>query len=146
MKISTRARYGVRLMVELAARNGQGPVYLKDIARAEEISEKYLSLIIMPLRSAGLVRSSRGARGGYSLARDPSRITLREIMTVLEGDTCLVDCVKNPSVCRRVATCVSRDLWSLLNGKISEVLNATTLDTLLDMRREKVERSAMQNI
>jgi Rrf2 family protein len=146
MKLSTRARYGVRLMIALAVRYGQGPVYLKDIARTEEISEKYLSLIIIPLRSAGLVNSSRGAHGGYSLARNPSRITLQEIIGVLEGDPSLVECVKNPSVCRRVSTCVSHDLWTLLNKKISDVLSSITLDTLVEMKNEKVDQSAMQNI
>ena len=93
MKLSTRARYGVRLMLALAKNYGKEPVYLKDIAKQEDISEKYLSLLIMPLRRIGLVNSVRGAYGGYNLARDPKEITLKEIVVVLEGDCCLVDCV-----------------------------------------------------
>ena len=122
MKLSTRARYGVRLMVELALNYGKGPVFLKDIANGQNISEKYLSLIIIPLRGVGLVNSIRGAYGGYSLAKDPSQITMKEIVDVLEGDCSLVDCVKNPSACPRVPICASHDIWAIIGGKISETL------------------------
>ncbi|MFA5284396.1 MAG: Rrf2 family transcriptional regulator, partial [Smithellaceae bacterium] len=97
MKLSTRTRYGVRLMTVLAQNYGKGPVFLKDIAKGENISEKYLSLIIIPLRGVGLINSVRGAHGGYNLSKEPSQITLKEIVDVLEGDCSLVDCVKNPS-------------------------------------------------
>jgi Rrf2 family protein len=96
MKLSTRARYGMRVMLTLAVHYDRGPMYLKDIAEAEEISEKYLSLLVIPLRQAGLIHSIRGAYGGYSLAKDPSQINLGEIVEVLEGDS-IVDCLKNPS-------------------------------------------------
>ena len=139
MKLSTRARYGVRLMLALARRYGQGSVYLKDVAKGEEISEKYLSQIIIPLRSAGLVNSSRGVYGGYMLSKSPAEITLQQIVEPLEGD-CLVDCVKNPSSCSRVPTCASRDVWTLLGGKISETLGAITLEQLVEMQRQKTER------
>ena len=146
MKLSTRSRYGVRLMLSLALNYGQGSVYLKDIAKSEEISEKYLGQIIISLRSAGLVISSRGVHGGYNLAREPSAISLKEIIDVLEGGTCLVDCVKNPGACPRVSTCVSRDIWSVLGGKIAETLTTITLDVLVRMKREKAEKSVMQYI
>ena len=137
MKLSTRARYGVRLMHVLAQNYGREPVYLKDIARQEEISEKYLSLIIIPLKGRGLVSSVRGAYGGYNLARDPSKITLKEIVDVLEGDCSLVDCVKDPSSCPRSPGCVSHDVWALIGGKISETLSAITLDKMVQMKQEK---------
>lgn len=145
MKLSTRARYGVRLMLSLARNYGQGPLYLKDIARTEEISEKYLSLIIIPLRGVGLVNSTRGAHGGYTLARAPDKVTLKEIVDVLEGN-CLVDCIKDPSACPRVDTCASRDIWALLDGKISETLDSITLQQLVRMKQEKVEKSISSNI
>jgi Rrf2 family protein len=141
MKLSTRARYGVRLMLVLAQNYGKEPVYLKDIARQEEISEKYLSLLIMPLRGIGLVTSVRGAYGGYNLARDPKEITLKEIVDVLEGDCSLVNCVKNPSSCSRVATCVSHDIWATIGGKIAETLSSITLDMMLGMNQEKAEKA-----
>ncbi len=138
MKLSTRARYGVRMMLALAVQYGQGPVYLKDIARCEDISEKYLSLIMIPLRTAGLVHSTRGAHGGYALARDPARINMKEILDALEGEPFLVDCVRNPMSCARVSTCVSRDVWSLLGRKISEVLDAISLQDMVRMNEARV--------
>jgi len=146
MKLSTRARYGVRLMIVLAMNHGQGPVFLKDIAKGENISEKYLSLIMIPLRSAGLVNSIRGANGGYTLAKDPSQISMKDVVDVLEGDSCLVDCVKDPSACPRVPICVSRDVWAMIDGKISETLSGITLDALIKMKQEKSEQAIMHNI
>ena len=146
MKLSTRARYGVRLMVALALNYGKGPVFLKDIAKGESISEKYLSLIIIPLRRVGLVNSIRVAYGGYSLAKDPTQITMKEIVDVLEGDCSLVNCVKDPSTCPRVPICASHDVWAIIGGKISETLNSITLDMLVTMNREKAEKAMMHSI
>ncbi|MDI6741878.1 MAG: Rrf2 family transcriptional regulator [Smithella sp.] len=146
MKLSTRTRYGVRLMAALARNYGKNPVFLKDIARGENISEKYLSLIIIPLRGVGLVSSVRGAYGGYNLSKDPSEITLKEIVDVLEGDCSLVDCVKNPASCPRVPTCASHDVWAIIGGKISETLSSITLDQLVKMNQEKEGNAIMQNI
>ena len=146
MKLSTRSRYGVRLMLDLALKSDKRPVFLKDIAREENISEKYLSLIIIPLKSAGLVNSNRGAHGGYTLAKSPSEISLKEIVDVLEGGTCLVDCVKDPSKCPRSDTCVSRDLWITLSGNISHTLESYTLEDLVRMSREKSNQAFMYQI
>jgi Rrf2 family protein len=146
MKLSTRARYGVRLMVALAFNYDKGPVFLKDVAKGENISEKYLSLIIIPLRRIGLVNSIRGAHGGYILAKDPSQITMKDIIDVLEGDCSLVDCVRNPSTCPRVPICASHDIWAIIGGKISETLNSITLDTLVKMNQEKAQKTMMHNI
>lgn len=146
MKLSTRSRYGVRLMLELALNESKNPVYLKDIARREAISEKYLSLIIIPIKSAGLVSSTRGAHGGYVLAKPPSEITLREIVEILEGDTCLVDCVKSSSTCPRAETCASRDIWTLVSDKISQTLGSITLEDLARMSRDKVKSTYMYHI
>ncbi|MDQ5984881.1 MAG: HTH-type transcriptional regulator CymR [Syntrophus sp. SKADARSKE-3] len=137
MKLSTRSRYGVRLMLALAERNGSGPVFLKDIAKRETISEKYLSLIVIPLRRAGLIRSTRGAHGGYTLAKSSAEITVSHIVDILEGESCVVDCVKYPENCPRVPTCPSRDIWAVLEGKIRETLSAVTLDDLVRIGREK---------
>lgn len=146
MKLSTRTRYGVRLMMALAIQYGQGPVFLKDIARGENISEKYLSLIIIPLRGIGLVSSVRGAYGGYNLTKEPSQITLKEIVDVLEGDCSLVDCVKNPASCPRVPICATHDVWAMIGGKISETLSSITLAQLVKMNQEKEGNAIMQNI
>ncbi|HNY64690.1 MAG TPA: Rrf2 family transcriptional regulator [Deltaproteobacteria bacterium] len=146
MKLSTRSRYGVRLLLELALHEKKGQVLLKDIAREEEISEKYLSLIIIPLKAAGLVNSMRGARGGYTLAKPPSEITLKEIVEILEGDTCLVDCVKDPGACKRSSLCASRDLWSVISDRISQTLGSFTLEDLVKMSREKGEQALSYQI
>jgi len=130
MRLSTRARYGVRLMLALARNYGKGPMGLRDIARMEEISQKYLSLLMITLKEVGLVHSTRGAHGGYSLARAPSQINFGEIVDVMEGD-CLVDCVKNPSTCSRASVCTSRYVWAFLEEKISETLRSITLEQRL---------------
>jgi Rrf2 family protein len=133
-------------MAALALNYGQGPVFLKDIAKRENISEKYLSLIIIPLRGVGLVNSIRGAHGGYNLAKEPSQITLKEIVDVLEGDCSLVDCVKNPSSCSRVPICASHDVWTIIGDKISETLSSITLEKLVKMNQEKAGNTIMQDI
>lgn len=143
MKLSTRSRYGLRLMLALAKNYGKGNLLLKDIAGQEGISEKYLSLIVIPLKSAGLINSARGFTGGYTLARDPSQITLKEIIDLLEGEV-LLDCLKNPAICPRSTSCASRDIWSLLNDRIAETLNSITLGQLVEMSNEKGNREETQ--
>ena len=141
MKLSTRSRYGVRLMTALACANGGKPILLKNIAASEEISEKYLSLIVIPLRAAGLIKSLRGARGGYNLAHDPSEISLGNIIEALEGETCLVRCIKQPAICSRSTICPTRDIWSILGNKINETLNSITLAELAQIKIEKMSKA-----
>ncbi len=133
------------MMLALARNYGQGSVYLKEIAKLEEISEKYLSLIIIPLKGVGLVKSIRGAHGGYALAKPPAEITLKDIVDVLEGN-CLVDCVNDPGACARMQTCASRDVWEMLCGKISDVLESITLEKLVQMDSSKAGRTIGGNI
>jgi Rrf2 family protein len=139
MKISTRGRYGVRLMLELAAHYGMGSVLLKNIAEQQHISEKYLWQLINPLKSAGLVRSIRGAKGGYVLAKPPADITMKDIMGVLEGSLCLVDCVDNPAACDRSRSCVTRDLWGEASQIFTSKLESVTLADMLEKQRMKGE-------
>lgn len=146
MKLSTRSRYGVRMMADLADHYGKAPVFLKDIAKREDISEKYLSLIVIPLRSSGLIQSIRGAHGGYILAKPPEEITVQDIYGALEGEICLVDCVKNSDNCSRAYTCPTRDVWSHLSEKIKEALDSVTLADLVKTRRQKAENNLMSNI
>lgn len=127
-------------MVALGLNYGKNPIFLKDIAKRENISEKYLSLIIISLRRVDLVKSIRGARGGYNLAKEPSQITLKEIVAVLEGDCSLVHCVKNPSSCSRVPICAIHDIWAIISEKISETLSSITLDMLVKMNQKKSGR------
>lgn len=146
MKLSTRARYGVRMMIDLALHHGGEPVLLKDIACRQAVSEKYLSQIVIPLRSAGLVRSVRGAHGGYKLADKPDNITLRDVVEALDGEIFLVDCVSDMKNCPRVSICPTRDIWSLLGRKIIDTLQATTLSDLVVMQRRKANNNLMNDI
>jgi len=146
MKLSTRGRYGVRLMLDLALHYGEGPVLLKDIAGRQGISEKYLWQLINPLKTVGLIGSTRGAHGGYVLARPPEEISLKEIVRVLEGSLCLVDCVENPAVCDRFQTCTSRDIWSEASNQISQILESMTLDKMVVKQRTKNQESIEYSI
>jgi len=137
MKLSTRSRYGVRLMIALAAAGSEHSVFLKEIAASEDISEKYLSLIVIPLRGAGLIRSIRGARGGYILARMPQDISLRDIVEAVEGEICLVSCINHPDSCPRVPVCPARDTWTALNNTIKDAMAAVTLQQLVASREGK---------
>ena len=146
MRISTRSRYGSRLMLELALNYGKKPVFLKDIAKNEDISEKYLSQIIIPLKAKGLVSSFRGMNGGYVLAKLPSQITLREIVELLEGGLELLSCIGNPSTCSRVSICVTRDIWNLVGERIVQTLESVTLEDLVKSHNLKNEAVMMYNI
>ncbi len=130
----------MRLMYDLACSYGNGPVLLKDIARREDISEKYLSNIIIPLKGCGMVSSSRGAHGGYALAKAPDNVKIKDIIEILEGDLCLVECVGNPGICKRSPFCLSRDIWVDVKEKMDDVLNAVTLKDLVDKNKKKKYR------
>jgi len=139
MKLSTKGRYGARLMLDLALHYGNGPVLLKDIAERQGISEKYLGHLVGPLKAAGLINSSRGARGGYALAKPAKEITLADVISVLEGEIALVECVNKATLCHRVELCVTRGIWARMSEKIMEVLSSTTLESMVKRYREKQE-------
>lgn len=136
MRLSTRSRYGVRLMLSLAQSTKKEPVFMKDIAQAEDISEKYLSQIIIPLKNRGLVTTFRGAHGGYLLSRPASKITLRDIIEPLEGDMTLVDCVNNPGVCERSNSCATREVWDEMSSLLLEFMDTFTLEDLINKSRK----------
>jgi Rrf2 family protein len=142
MRVSTKGRYGLRAMMDLAANQKDDvPVFLADIARRQAISEKYLEHIFAALRTAGLVNTVRGRKGGFLLAGQPSETTVKEIIAVLEGPCVPVGCVSKPGNCERAETCATRDIWGLLGRKIEEVLSAYTLERLVEMQKEKSEQS-----
>jgi Rrf2 family protein len=135
MRLSTRSRYGVRLMLELALNYNTGYTFLKNIAKKEKISEKYLSQLVIPLKARGLIISSRGAHGGYRLAKSPSLITIKDIVQTLEGSISLVECVNNPSVCDRSSKCSTRAIWEMLDKKILDTLSSITLNDLFNHKK-----------
>lgn len=144
MKLSTRSTYGVRLMAILALRYGHGPVLLREVAERESISEKYLGQIVMPLRSAGLIRSVRGARGGYALAREPKRINFKEIVEVLEGGLEIVDSASEEG--STLAAIVIGRVWQGLSAEILASLQAVTLEEVVRRVHAGGESPSMYNI
>ena len=137
MKISTKGRYSVTALYELAQRYGEGPVSLKCVAQGQGLSENYLEQLMVPLRRAGIVQSIRGAQGGFMLAKSPAEITIGSIITTVEGPIAVVDCLLAEAgaaeqMCDKACACVTRGIWEKVCDSISQVLENITLQTLLD--------------
>jgi len=137
MKLSTRGRYGTRVLLDLALRNDKEPVPLKEIAQRQQISVLYIEHIITPLIAAGIIRSTRGARGGIQLIKPPQDIKLSEVMGLLEGSIAPVDCINDPKVCERSEICATRDVWIELKKAMDGVLESKTLMDLVEMQKKK---------
>ncbi len=136
MKISTKGRYGIRLMLSLALHYDKGTLPLKSIAKEQDISEKYLEQIINPLTKSGLVKSYRGAQGGYILTRAPEDITIGEVLRILEGSLSPVDCVDH-IICPNADTCVSLSIWKKMKDALDEVVDGISLADLANDYLEK---------
>ncbi len=131
MKLSTKGQYATRALLDLAQHRDDEPVQLRDIARRQEIPQRYLEHLITPLIAAGIMTSTRGPRGGVSLARSPDDIRLDEVIHLLEGSVAPVECVNNPSLCNRATLCAARDVWGDLKKAIDGVLSSVTLRELV---------------
>jgi len=140
MKLSTRGRYAPRAMLDLAVNYGKGPMSLKNIGRRQEISERYLEHIMIALQSAGLVQSTRGSRGGFSLAKLPKEIKLSQIIQAVEGSISLVACVDDPKLCNRVDACVTHEIWGKLKKAMLEVFDSVTLEDMIKMQKKKLSK------
>jgi Rrf2 family protein len=142
LKLSTKGEYGLRAVFDLAQRFGQGPISLKSVAERQEISEHYLEQLIAVLRKAGLVKSVRGAQGGYILARDPQEVTVGDVIRVLEGPIAPMDCVneEEKEYCSRSDSCVTKGIWEKVRDSINEVLDSITLRDMCE-EAEKVGRN-----
>lgn len=132
MKLSTRSRYGLRLMIDLYENYTDTPLFLKEIAGRQGLSEKYLSKLIIPLKSAGLINSIRGASGGYIPSKKPTDIKLIEVIKTLEGELAIVDCVQNKALCDETAECRARPVWQKLESLVSDYLSSVTLADILN--------------
>jgi len=137
MKLTTKGRYVVRALLDLALHQQEEPVLLRDIARRQQISLRYLEHLITPLVAAGIVLSTRGPRGGISLARLPEEVRLSEVIQLLEGSIVLVECINNPETCTRSQFCVTRDIWTELKTAMDGVLGSITLQNLVERQMEK---------
>ncbi|MFZ5989786.1 MAG: RrF2 family transcriptional regulator [Bacillota bacterium] len=138
MKLSTKGRYGVKAMLDLALHNEEGPVALKSIAERQDISENYLEQLFATLRKAGHVKSIRGAQGGYILAQDPEMVTIGSILRTLEGSLAPVECVveEDPLKCAREEGCVTKIIWQRIRDKVNEVVDSITLADLIEEYRK----------
>lgn len=143
MKLSTRGRYGTRALLELALHQGEKPVLLRDIAKGQQISLPYLEHLIAPLIAGGIIRSTKGPRGGVSLAKNPAEIKLSEVIQLLEGPVAPAECLNNPGICERSPSCVTRDVWDELKKAMERVLESTTLQDLVERQggKEKAEQA-----
>lgn len=138
MKISTKGRYALRLMLDLALQEAGQPTSIKDIAKRQGISEKYLEQIISVLNKAGFVKSIRGASGGYVLKKQPSDYTVGMILRTTEGSLAPVDCVEAESGgCERMAGCVTVMIWKKINDAVNDVVDNITLADLVEWQRDK---------
>lgn len=134
MKLSTKGRYGVKAMLDLALHNCEGQISLKSIAERQNISENYLEQLFATLRKAGLVKSVRGAQGGYALAQSPESTTVGAILRALEGSLAPVDCVieNDPVLCERSEGCITRLVWEKIRDSVNSVVDSITLENLME--------------
>ncbi|MFO7815737.1 MAG: Rrf2 family transcriptional regulator [Halanaerobiales bacterium] len=139
MKVSTRGRYGLRAMIELSKNDNSGAIPLRIIAEKQKISEQYLEQLFVNLRNSGLVKSVRGANGGYLLKKSAEEITVREILVALEGPISIVDCVEDESLCDFSNKCATHELWIELRERIEDLLGGITLEDLKQRSLQLVE-------
>lgn len=138
MKISTKGRYALRMMLDLAAHQGEGYVALKDVAARQGISKKYLEQIVPILNRSDVLQTNRGFQGGYRLARTPEKYTVGEILRLTEGSLAPVACLeRNPVECERSAQCATLSVWKGLYQAICDYLDSVTLQDILDQQRQR---------
>lgn len=137
MKLSTRVRYAVRAVVDLGLNSDGNLVLLKDIAKRQHVSVKYLENIFASLRKAGIVKGVRGAKGGYSLAKDPSGIQIYDIVWAMQGFVSPMNCVENSNDCEWVGDCVARELWVEVSNAITDVLKRFSVKDMMERHTEK---------
>jgi Rrf2 family protein len=148
VKLSTKGRYGLKAMFDLAQNYGSGPVPLNNIAQRNNISEHYLEQLIAVLRKSNLVKSVRGAQGGYILNKPPVSITVGDIIRVLEGPIAPVDCVneEEPEICDNAEFCITRTIWAKVRDSVTEVLDSITLEDMVEEAKKRQEESYMYYI
>lgn len=148
MKMSTKGRYGLRFMIDLAQHSGRGQVVAEEIARRQNISSQYLHVLATGLRTAGLIRAERGPKGGYELTRHPAKISALDVVAALEGRCVPVECVADPKSCPRAGACSARDVWCEVASAMDGVLAGFTLQQLAQRQKmiDQVEEPAMYHI
>ena len=137
MQLTTKARYVIRALIDLAIFSQDGPVLVKDIAQRQGMSARYLEQLLLAPKAAGMIRSTRGAHGGFTLTRAPSEITLREIVQIMEGSISPTECADDPGICPSSSSCVTHEIWVRIKKATDEILESTTLEDLVDRQHEK---------
>ena len=139
MKLSTKGRYGTRLLLDLALHRDDERVLLRDIAQRQDISLLYLERLVAPLVVGGIVRTTRGPKGGISLVKPPEQIKLSEVIQLLEGSMAPVECVNDPTVCNRSDICVTRDIWDEIKKMTDSILESVTIQDLVERHKQKTQ-------
>lgn len=134
MQLTTKGRYVIRALIDMAIHSADGPVLVKDIAERQGISARYLEQLLLAPKIAGLIRSTRGAHGGFTFTQKPSDITLLDIVQIMEGSISPAECADDPTVCPLVDTCVTHDIWVKVKKATNEILESTTLQNLVDQQ------------
>lgn len=141
MKLSTKGRYGLRAMVDLAENSENGPVSIQSIAKRQDLSDKYLEQLLGMLKKAGLVKSIRGTQGGYQTAKPMANISVGDILRALEGDLTLVDCtgLEKETSCKAAKFCVTKYVWKKIDDSLEDTVNSITLEELVEQSRSLQE-------
>ena len=132
MKLSTRSRYGTRMVLNLAENYNEGPIQIGQIAKHLDVSVKYLEQLIIPLKKADLIKSVRGPKGGHKLAKPPAEVTVGEIVRILEGGIDLSDCISDPEVCQNTESCAARSVWQEATDAMYGKLNSITFANMIE--------------
>ncbi|MBW1972212.1 MAG: hypothetical protein DRG20_04815 [Deltaproteobacteria bacterium] len=141
MQISTRTRYGLRALLDISLHSSNRPVLLKEIVERQSVSKAYLEQLILSLQSAGLIRSIRGKKGGFLLAKPPTEIKMSEVIKTLERSFSFVECVDHQNICPRNDHCVAQMLWRRVTNLIRKELENITLDDLIRWEKEKIKHN-----
>ena len=131
MKLSTRSRYGTKMIADLAEHYNDGPVQIGEIANRQDLPVKYLEQLIIPLKKAGYIKSSRGPKGGHTLAKPPDKISVGEIVQVLEGSINLTPCIENPEACEKYHECATKDVWEAATKAMYNELDSVKFSELI---------------
>jgi len=132
MKVSTKGRYGLRIVMDMAMHSNGKPRLIRDIATSQGLSEKYVANLVVKLKAKGILKSILGVHGGYVLNKDIKNITLLEIFEAMEGKMSIVKCVECPKSCKQSKTCQARTIWSGINNQISDIFASKTVSDIME--------------
>jgi len=142
MRLSTRSRYGILALMDIAVHANSGPVMVREIAEREGLSERYLEQLLLSLKAAGIVRATRGTGGGFSLAKSPSEVNLKDVIRITEGSTAFTECADDPDVCSRSSACALLDAWVEVTKAAERVMESITIKDLIERQAQKPQTNS----